>query len=229
MSSFYGHLLPAPPAVVPTDGFLHYKQDHSEQAILVNVRGERFTDESDGDDPSTIAVGRQPEAVAFLVFDDYVYRTHAVQENADGVTDRFYDSRALGAPGAVAPTIDALAEEMAAFGVYGPGLVATVEEYNQAVGSESAARLRVPRRADAVPIVKPPFYALGVSPGVTFTYGGLRISADAQVLDRSGQAVSGLYAAGADAGGIHNERYGGGLSLGLVFGRRAARHAIEGA
>ena len=227
MSSFYGHLLPAPPAAIPTDGFLHYKQDHSEQAILVNVRGERFTDESEGDDPSTIAVGRQPEAVAFMIFDDHVYRSYAVQETEDGVRDRFYDSRALGAPAAVAPTIEALAEEMVALGVYGPGVVATVSEYNQAAQSESASRLQVPRRADAIPIAKPPFYALGVSPGVTFTYGGLRINADAQALDRSGRPITGLYAAGADAGGIHNERYGGGLSLGLVFGRRAARHAME--
>ena len=117
---------------------------------------------------------------------------------------------------------------MATLGVYSPGFVATVQEYNQAVESESAARLRVPRQADPLPIAKPPFYALGVSPGVTFTYGGLRINADAQALDRSGWPIEGLYAAGADAGGIHNERYGGGLCLGLVFGRRAARHSVGG-
>jgi succinate dehydrogenase/fumarate reductase flavoprotein subunit len=46
------------------------------------------------------------------------------------------------------------------------------------------------------------------------------------VQHRGGWPIPGLYAAGADGGGIHNEQYAGGLCLGLVFGRRAARHAV---
>ena len=66
-----------------------------------------------------------------------------------------------------------------------------------------------------------------IAMGITFTLGGLRINADAQVLDRAKRPIAGLYAAGADAGGIHQEQYAGGLCLGLVFGRRAARHAAQ--
>jgi predicted oxidoreductase len=83
--------------------------------------------------------------------------------------------------------------------------------------------LRIPRRAKANPLITPPFYALGLTPGITFALGGLRINAAAQVLDSSNRPIPGLYAAGADAGGIHNEQYAGGLCLGLVFGRRAAK------
>jgi succinate dehydrogenase/fumarate reductase flavoprotein subunit len=227
MSSFYGHLIPAPPAVVPTDDFIAYTHYHSEQAVLVNQKGERFTDESLGDETSCQAVARQPEALAFILYDDMVYRTFAVRPAGGGAraSDTFYESQTLGAPTAVADTLDRLVTALEALGVYGPGVAATIQEFNTAVAAGRAAHLRVPRRAKANPLVTAPFYALGLTSAITFTLGGLQINQDAQVLDRSQRPIRGLYAAGADAGGIHNEQYAGGLCLGLVFGRRAAKHA----
>ena len=229
MPSFYGHLLPAPPACVPVDDFIAYTMYHSAQSLLVNLRGERFTDESRGDETNCQFVARQPEALAFLIYDDVVYRTHAVRKASAGAraTDTFYESQALGAPAETAPSIEALAEAMQAWGVHAPALRETIRQYNAAVAVGQAAHLRIPRRANPNPLSTPPFYALGVTPAITFTLGGLRIDADAQVLDRSARPIPGLYAAGADAGGIHNEQYAGGLCLGLVFGRRAARKAAS--
>ena len=229
MASFYGHLLPAPPAVVPTNDFIAYTMYHSEQAVLVNLRGERFTDESWGDETNAQAVARQPEALGFLIYDDQVYRQYAVRRNVTGGrdSDTFYESKALGAPAATADNVHDLAEAMQEWGVYGLGVIETLAGYNQAVAANTTASLRIPRKAKANPIVTPPFYALGVTPGITFTLGGLRINPDAQVLDTADRPIAGLYAAGADGGGIHNEQYAGGLCLGLVFGRRAARHAAE--
>ena len=228
MSSFYGHLIPAPPAMVPTHDFIAYTHYHSEQAILVNRQGERFTDESLGDETNCQAVARQTEAVAFILYDDVVYRTFAVRVTGGGAraSDTFYESQALGAPAAQAQTLDELAVALESFGVYGPGLLATIQEFNAAVGVGRAGQLRIPRRAKANPLITPPFYALGLTPGITFTLGGLRINATAQVLDSSNRPIPGLYAAGADAGGIHNEQYAGGLCLGLVFGRIAAQQAV---
>jgi predicted oxidoreductase len=60
-----------------------------------------------------------------------------------------------------------------------------------------------------------------VAPSITFGFGGLRVDADGRVLDRDGRWVRGLYAAGADAGGLQGPGYVGGLALGLVFGPRA--------
>jgi succinate dehydrogenase/fumarate reductase flavoprotein subunit len=229
MSSFYGHLLPAPPAVVPVDDFIAYTHYHSEQAILVNLRGERFTDESLGDETNCQAVAREPEALAFILYDETVYRTYAVRPAGGGAraSDTFHESKALGAPAAQADTLEALVAALAQLGVYGPGVRATIQEYNAAIAAGRAGQLRIPRRAKANPIRTPPFYALGLTPGITFTLGGLRINTHAQVLDRSQRPIAGLYAAGADAGGIHNEQYAGGLCLGLVFGRRAAHHAVN--
>jgi succinate dehydrogenase/fumarate reductase flavoprotein subunit len=229
MSSFYGHLLPAPPAVVPVDDFIAYTQYHSEQGILVNLRGERFADESKGDETNSQAVAHQPEALAFLAFDERVYRTYAVRPAGGGAraSDTFYESKALGAPAAVADSLEELARQMQPWGLPAQEFLATAEAYNRAVAENRAAQLPVPRRDKVNPISTPPFYMLGVTPGVTFTLGGLPTNADAQVLDRSGFAIPGLYACGADAGGIHNEQYAGGLCLGLVFGRRAAQHAAS--
>jgi putative NAD(P)-binding protein/FAD binding domain-containing protein len=56
--------------------------------------------------------------------------------------------------------------------------------------------------------------------GITTTLGGLRINADARV-------APGLYAAGADAGGIATGGYSSGLASALVFGRIAAASALE--
>ncbi len=228
MSSFYGHLIPAPPAVVPTHDFISYTHYHSEQAILVNLRGERFTDESLGDETNCQAVARQTEAVTFILYDEVVYRTFAVRPAGGGAraSDTFYESQALGAPAAQAQTLEELVAALESFGVYGPGVLATIQEFNAAATAGRTAHLRIPRRAKANPLITPPFYAVGLTPGITFTLGGLRINAAAQVLDSSNRSIPGLYAAGADAGGIHNEQYAGGLCLGLVFGRIAAQQVV---
>ena len=68
--------------------------------------------------------------------------------------------------------------------------------------------------------------------GVTFTFGGVRINTDAQVLSNDYQPIPGLTAAGEMVGGLFYHNYPGGTGLmnGAVFGRRAgfaaAEHAI---
>jgi fumarate reductase flavoprotein subunit len=55
--------------------------------------------------------------------------------------------------------------------------------------------------------------------GVTTTLGGLRI-------DRQGRAAGGVFACGADAGGVATGGYASGLAAALVLGRVAARSAL---
>jgi hypothetical protein len=59
-----------------------------------------------------------------------------------------------------------------------------------------------------------------VAAGVTTTLGGLRI-------DERARAAPGVYACGADAGGIFTGGYGSGLAAALVFGRIAAESALD--
>jgi len=73
----------------------------------------------------------------------------------------------------------------------------------------------------------PPYVAYAVTTGITFTFGGLKITNQAQVEDTSGHPIPGLYAAGEIVGGLyyHNYASGTGLMAGAVFGRIAGRSA----
>jgi fumarate reductase flavoprotein subunit len=68
-------------------------------------------------------------------------------------------------------------------------------------------------------------YAVHVIAGITHTIGGVRIDASARVIHEDGTPIDGLYAAGADAGGISTGGYCSGLASALVFGRIAAESA----
>jgi tricarballylate dehydrogenase len=74
---------------------------------------------------------------------------------------------------------------------------------------------------------KPPFEAYAVTCGITFTFGGLRVNTDAQVIDTDGAPMRGLYAAGELIGGLFYFNYPGGTGLmsGAVFGRIAGASA----
>ena len=69
--------------------------------------------------------------------------------------------------------------------------------------------------------------AVRVAPGITHTIGGLRIDARARVLDEAERPIAGLYAAGADVGGISTGGYASGLAAALVLGGIAAESALR--
>ncbi len=69
--------------------------------------------------------------------------------------------------------------------------------------------------------------AVRVAAAITHTIGGLRVDERARVLDTEGQPLDGLYAAGADAGGISTGGYASGLAAAVVLGRAAAEDALR--
>ena len=89
--------------------------------------------------------------------------------------------------------------------------------------------LAIPKSNWANTLDTPPFEAYAVTCGITFTFGGLRINTDAQVLDTDGAPIPGLYAAGELVGGIFWFNYPGGTGLtnGAVFGRIAGTSAAR--
>ncbi len=89
--------------------------------------------------------------------------------------------------------------------------------------------LVIPKSNWANTLDTPPFEAYAVTCGITFTFGGLRINTDAQVLDTDGTPIPGLYAAGELVGGIFWFNYPGGTGLtnGAVFGRIAGTSAAR--
>jgi tricarballylate dehydrogenase len=200
-------------------------------AVVVNAEGKRFIDEgADFRNYTYAKYGRavldQPGQVAWQIFDAKTehlmrdeYRTRSVtKERAD--------------------TLEALAAKLDE--VDGPQLLRTIADFNAAVRDDvpfdpnvkdgrSADGLPVPRSNWAIKLDTPPYTAYAVTCGVTFTFGGLKIDSDGQVVDVNGTTIPGLFAAGEMVGGIFYHNYPGasGLTSGAVFGRLAGRSAAR--
>jgi succinate dehydrogenase/fumarate reductase flavoprotein subunit len=77
------------------------------------------------------------------------------------------------------------------------------------------------------PVAAAPFYAVRVVPGDLGTFAGIATNAAAQVVDRDGRAIEGLYAVGNDALSVMGGTYpGAGITIGpaMTFGFIAAEH-----
>jgi tricarballylate dehydrogenase len=132
-----------------------------------------------------------------------------------------------------APDIRTLGRKL---GFDGEAAERTIEEYNRACRAGQFDPMRLdglattgltpPKSNYAVPIDTGPFHAYPIISANTFTLGGLKVNADAQVVDRDGGVLPGLYAAG-ETMGFYYGRYAGATSVlrGAVFGRRAGEHA----
>jgi succinate dehydrogenase/fumarate reductase flavoprotein subunit len=226
-SRFYGHYLPAPPAEIGLHNFVHVKPDFSEYAITVNLLGERFDDEFLGDEVAVHSLIHQPEATGVLIFDDHIRRNmERYSQWPTPDVDRVKNIRDAGGQVLESASITELADQIALhWSVPREKLLATLYQYNDACHKEDGTALPILKSGGLVPIEEAPFYAIRVVAGATFTYGGVKVNADAEVLDRSDRPIGGLYAAGADCGGIYTRGYTGGLSMGLAFGRIAGRNA----
>jgi tricarballylate dehydrogenase len=196
--------------------------------VVVNREGRRFVDEGADFRNYTYAkygreILRQPGRQAFQLFD---------KKTIPLLRDEYRMPRATKAR---ADTIDALAEQMLIEPVQ---LRATIDAFNAACGDgtfdpsildgKSAHPAGQPPKSNwAVRIDEPPFEAYAVTCGITFTFGGLRIDADARVLDTEDRPIPGLFAAGELVGGLFYYNYpgGSGLMAGAVFGRRAGKSA----
>jgi tricarballylate dehydrogenase len=117
-----------------------------------------------------------------------------------------------------------------------------VREFNDAVRDDvpfnpnvldgkATKGLRVNKSNWARRLDTPPYEAYAVGVGVTFTFGGVQITNDAQVNDTDGVPIPGLFAAGEMVGGIFYFNYpaGSGLTSGAVFGKIAGTSAARAA
>ena len=76
-------------------------------------------------------------------------------------------------------------------------------------------------------INNPPYYAAERVPTVHHTMGGVKINGNTQVIDKNGEVIPNLFAAGEVTGGIHGSNRLGGNALTdtVVFGRIAGEQA----
>ena len=189
-----------------------------EPGILVNRVGERFVDEGEDTADKTYAkFGRiialtQPGGIAYLIFDS----------KAKDIVDPMYEGPEKGPVEAM--TIDDLAKKLS---ISLSRLRETVETFNRAVDNGENLKLTPPKSNFAQRIDKPPFYAYVVTGGMTFTFGGIKINAKAEVLRKTTGVIPGLYAAGEVTGGFFYNNYPAGSSLTrcAVFGEIAGENA----
>ena len=191
--------------------------------VLVNLDGERFTDEAPGTvdawyERVTRRIYEQRDGMAWVVLDA---RHQRIANYRLGIrTDK---------PPVVAETLASLATKI---GVPPAALVTTVERFNGAcVKGESrpleldglATHGLVPPKSNwSVALDEAPYHAYPIISANVFTFGGLKIDESARVVNGDGDVILGLYAAGETAG-LYYKNYTGATSVlkGLVFGRIA--------
>jgi succinate dehydrogenase/fumarate reductase flavoprotein subunit len=224
-AGFYGHLVPSGVGYGKPEEFVPLTFYHSEHGILLNLDGRRFCDETIGDHLNALAVLEQPEARALLICDERVHRQWMLTPYVEGAEapDKFRLAYSRGARAAIAHDAGELEALPPEWGYAGDAAGATLLAFNEQCASGSPDP---GRRLDCEPLVDPPYYLIELIPAITNTWGGLRIDAQARVLDADGAPIAGLLAAGADAGGLYERAYGGGLAAGLTFGMRAASTAL---
>jgi tricarballylate dehydrogenase len=206
------------------DGF----QKHSYPVgLIVNNRGQRFVDEgADFRNYTYVKYGRtiidQPRRAAFQIFDQKVL--HLLRE----------EYRIREVTKAEDMTLEGLARKLE---IDVAGFVDTITKYNAAVqpgtynpaikDGKGTRGLTPPKSNWALPMDSPPYVGFAVTTGITFTFGGLRITPQGQVMDMEQRPIPGLYAAGELVGGLFYQNYpgGAGLMAGAVFGRIAGRSA----
>lgn len=206
--------------------------------ILLNREGRRFVDEARGTvdawyERTTRAIQAQTEGIAWVVLDQ---QGMAVPNIMAGVrTD-------------IPPVTGATIAELAArLDLPVAEVEATVAAYNAACPAPQERGGFDPLRPDglattglspakshwSLPLEQGPFVAYPIMAANVFTFGGLKTTPEAEVVDRDGRAIRGLYAAG-EMTGLYYSNYTGSTSVlrGATFGRiagvNAASRAVEG-
>jgi tricarballylate dehydrogenase len=206
-----------------------YQRHSYPLSVMVNRDGRRFVDEGADFRNYTYAkygqaVLAQPGQVAWQVYDSKT--AHLLRDE--------YRTRQV--TKVRADTLEELADKVGE--IDKAQFLATVAEFNGSINTDaafdpnvkdgrSATSNGVVRSNWACSIDTPPFEAYAVTCGVTFTFGGVKISTDGEVMNTNGQPISGLFAAGEMVGGIFYFNYPGasGLTSGAVFGRLAGTSA----
>ena len=197
--------------------------------ILVNRRGERFTDEAPGTvdahyERVTRRIYEQEGGIAYVILDA---RHMTIPNYRLGIrTDK---------PPISADSVAALARQL---DIPEAALANTLADYNRScvlgtwkpleVDGLATQGLAPPKSNWAVPVDMPPFHAYPIMSANVFTFGGLKTDRIGRVVDHDGDPIPNLYAAG-EMTGLYYGTYTGATSVlrGMVFGRLAGIDAAS--
>ena len=241
MDSFYGHLLHID--AMQSDQLWPYPMIDwiATSALLVDGKGERFSDEGEGGVFLANAVAKSENPLGnVVIFDEAIWQSagrlgmlpcnpHLEQAGAEVIT---------------APDLPALAHKL---NMPVDKLQATVSAFNRACEDGSFDQMVPPRSAKTddqieegervlgrsgamLPIKVAPFRAIRIAAGITYTTGGILTDKDGHILDLRENQIPGLFAAGSTTGGLEggaHAGYTGGLSKTAVFALRAAEQIVK--
>ena len=217
--------------------FPHLVTDRAKPGVIaVDASGRRFVNESDSYHHFVQTMFAKGISSCWLVCDGQAMHRYGLglarpsPVNNQALVDAGYLYRAT--------TAQALAQ---AIGVDPEGLARTLEQFNRdaAMGTDRAfgkggnsynRYMGDPQHQPnpcLAPLTRAPFYAIRLHTGDLGSACGLVTNTDANVLNRNGQPIAGLYAVGNDMNSLMKGTYPGpGITLGpaLTFGWLAANH-----
>ena len=209
----------------------HYRKISYLFGVMLNANGERFVDEGADFRNYTYAqfgkaVLEQPDSFAWQIFDAKVEHLLYSEYRTDDAS--FVE----------ADTLAELVHKLT--GVNPENALKTLQTYNKAVKTDipfdptikdgrGTEGLTLPKSNWANVLDTPPFKAYPVTGGITFTYGGVKVNTESEVLNEKDEKINGLFACGEMVGGVFFYGYpgGSGLTSGTVFGRNAGYSAAK--
>ena len=189
-------------------------------ALLVNKEGKRFVEELGTRREISMAIKAQTDHVGYLLWDEKSNEvTGTMASNPEEAEEQFEKGNLV-----KADTIEELAEH---FDLDKDQLLETVKTFNENSKKEEDPEFNL--RMLGWTIEEGPYYMLKAAPAVHHTMGGLKINTDAQVIDKDGNPIEGLYAAGEVTGGIHGSNRLGSAAIAdiTVYGRIAGENAAN--
>lgn len=185
--------------------------------LMVNQQGKRFVNEYAERDVLAKAAFENG-GLFYLIADNEIKKT-AYNTSDEQLEQQVKDGRLFKA--------DTLADLATQIGMDPETLTKTVATYNSYVDQGKDPDFG--KNVFDLTVEKAPFYATPRKPAIHHTMGGLTIDKGAHVLDKDGNQISGLYAAGEVAGGLHAGNRLGGNSLAdiFTFGPIAAKSATN--
>lgn len=204
-----------------------FKKHSYPLSIMLNKDGHRFVDEGADFRNYTYAkygkeILKQKDHVAYQIYDSKTRPLLREEYDLEEATHLQADT--------LEGLIEKLPVDQATF-------LRTIHEYNSAVqdgafsptvkDGKCTSGITPPKTNWAVKVEEGPFYAFPVTCGITFSFGGLHVNTEGHVLNKDGNPISGLFAAGEMVGGIFYGNYpgGSGLMSGAVFGKLAGASA----
>lgn len=214
MGAFQGH------GAVTTPHNIHLSWPSiTEGGFQVNKRGQRFSDENQGYSEQALKVLRQPDHVAWIIWDERCQKIaitlHSHVEALSAGAIKRYDS---------------VSEMARAVGCDVETLARTLSDVaDAALGKKKDA---FGRDFSAHPPLEPPYHMAKVTGALFHTQGGLEVNKEARVLKKDGTPFPNLFAGGGAARGLSGPSdwgylSGSGLLMATNLGRLAGEAAAE--